>query len=668
MKKLLIMILLAVLLSGCQEEEKVSPYTALAEYIEKWQASEFNDMYDTYLTTTTKTAYTNEVFSEKYEKLYEDLETANLSIEILDKEIPWEEEASVTIPGKISFDTYVGKIEYSKDFVLEKTIAEDEKEKWNIQWDPSFILPNLELTDKVHFSTTYAERGEILDTEGNPMATNGEVFQVGVVPGKFNEEESLQRLSEILNMDEEYIKSQYTLSWAKPDYVMPIKKFLLEEEQTVMAAEEIEGISVKTVEERIYPLGQSAAHLIGYIGEVTAEDLESLEGYSPGDMVGKRGLEQLLEDRLKAKNGEKVYLEKEDGSQVDIVASEPINGETITLTINGKVQQNLFETLKEESGTAAVMDPTSGKVRGLVSLPTFDPNDYVLGLSSQQRQALEENPEKPTINRFSYTYSPGSTMKLLTAVVGLVNGEIDPAATYEINEKSWQKDDSWGGYKVNRYYEEDNIVNLESGLKFSDNIYFARAGLDMGAEKFQEGLSRLGVGEALPFIYPTVKSQISNSETIEDDVLLADTAYGQGELLMNIVHLASIYGGVVNNGKMMQPILLEEEEETVWQEEIVSSEQAILLKDYLRKIVTEGSSQKANVQGREMAGKTGTSEMKTEQGPSGDENGLFVAYDQQDPTLLTAMLVEGVDKKKPRGSTYVVELTRSFFEKIDVRE
>ncbi|WP_235864119.1 penicillin-binding transpeptidase domain-containing protein [Sutcliffiella halmapala] len=650
-----------LLLSGCQEE-RISPYNVMDKYIDTWHDLEFQEMYDTYLTATTKENFSYEVFVERYEKLYGDLEVENLNVELLNRDQPWEEVSSVTIPGKITFDTFAGKVEYEIDFVLEQETNEEEKETWYLQWDPSFILPSLTLTDKVRIASTIAERGEILDNEGNHLAQNGEVFEVGVIPGDFNEEQSLAALSKIINLEEEYIKSQYTLSWAQPDYLMPVKKFLLEDEQTVRAADEIPGVSVTRVKERIYPYGEAAAHLIGYIGEVSAEDLEELEGYSSGDKVGKRGLEQLLEERLRAKNGEKIYLEKEDGTTVDVVETDSQNGETIQLTINGNMQQTLFETLREESGTATVIDPISGKVRSLVSLPTFNPNDYVLGMSPGQKKAIDDNPEKPSLNRFSYTYSPGSTMKLLTAVIGLENGELDPADSYDINEKQWQKDVSWGDYKVTRYYENDNKVNLESGLKFSDNIYFARVGIDMGAEKFQNGLEKLGIGEAFPFIYPTVKSQTSNSESIDSEILLADTAYGQGEILLNIVHLASIYGGVVNNGNMMQPLLLEEEKESVWKEGIVSEDQAKQLQTNLRKVVSEGSSQNANVSNREIAGKTGTSEMKLEQGTTGSENGLFVAYDQQDPSLLTAMLIEGVEKKEPGGSTYTVGLTKRFYE------
>ncbi|MFE7062666.1 penicillin-binding transpeptidase domain-containing protein [Sutcliffiella sp. NPDC057660] len=668
MKKVIFALFFVLLLIGCQEEKKVSPYDVLDEYIGSWKENDYQKMYDTYLTNSTKENFTYDVFLERYEKLYGDLEIDNLTIEVLDKEQAWEEETSVTIPGKLSFDTFAGKVEYEKDFVMEKVIKEEEADSWTVHWDPSFILPDLELTDKVRIDSTTAERGEILDSEGNPMAHNGEVFQVGVVPGQFEEEKSLSLLASIINMDEAYIKSQYTLSWAQPDYDMPVKKFLLEDEEIVRKADEIGGVTVTRVKERIYPYGEAAAHLIGYIGEVSAEDLETLEGYAPGDKVGKRGLEQLLEERLRSQNGQKIYLEKEDGSTVDIVETASQNGETIQLTINSNLQQTLFETLKEEKGTAAVLDPSTGKVRSLVSLPTFNPNDYVLGLTTEQRQALENNPDQPTVNRFSYTYSPGSTMKLLTSVIGLENGSLDPNLAFDINSKEWKKDESWGDYKVVRYYENETKVDLESALKFSDNIYFAKVGLEMGPEKYQEGLEKLGVGEALPFTYPTVKSQISNSGTLDREILLADTAYGQGEFLLNIVHLASIYGGVINNGNMMQPLLLEEEPEKVWKENIVSEEQAKLLQTSLRKIVSEGSSQKANISGREIAGKTGTAEIKMEQGTTGTENGWFVSYDQQDPTMLTAMMIEGVEAKEPRGSTYTVEMTKRFYEALRVSQ
>lgn len=165
----------------------------------------------------------------------------------------------------------------------------------------------------------------------------------------------------------------------------------------------------------------------------------------------------------------------------------------------------------------------------------------------------------------------------------------------------------------------------------SDNIYFAMMATEMGAETFTEGLTRLGFGQEFPFEYPVADSQISNSGDLNREVLLADSAYGQGEVLMNIVHLASLYGGIVNDGTVMKPLLRANEEQEAWIDQMVSQENAKLLQNLLRKVVTEGTAKSINISGNKIAGKTGTAELKTSRDEEGAENGFFVSYDQSNP-------------------------------------
>ncbi|WP_053073687.1 penicillin-binding transpeptidase domain-containing protein [Bacillus sp. LL01] len=654
MKKLFLMIIMLFILAGCQKEP-VNPYDVLNEYITSWEKQEFSVMYEEYLQPQSKENVPLQLFEEKHKEVYNIFEMENLNIEVLNQEVVWEEQESVTIPGKITYDTFARKIDYEVNFVMEKVLDEEENEQWFIQWEPSFIFPDYELTDKFEIDYTNATRGEILDSEGNKLAANEEVMNLQIVPGEFNAERDLAKLSEMIDMSEEEITSLYTLSWAQPHYAMPIKDFREKDRPLVLELIEIEGVTNGRLMERVYPYEEATAHLVGYIDEITAEDLENFEGYEPGDRLGVTGIEGLYEKRLKGEKGLEVTQVKEDGSEKTIARTEPERGEDITLTINAEMQTELYEVMKDDAGHATVIDPTTGKVLSLVSTPAYDPNAINMGISLSKKKRLDDLKESGLVaseNRFRGTYSPGSTMKLLTAIIGLESGKLDPDHQYDIPEKQWDI----GGSKVTRVYEDDKKVNLGSGLNNSDNIYFAKAAVDIGIKDFEEGLAKLGIGEELPFAYqPYRDSQISNSGTIDSEVLLAHTAYGQGEILMNIVHLASIYGGVVNEGSMMKPLLLEEESSEVWKD-IVSPENAKLLQDNLRKTVTDGKSSVASLPGREIAGKTGTAEIKKEERL---ENGLWVSYDQKDPTLLTAMLIEDVIDRG--GSRYTIELTNKFY-------
>ncbi|MGM0754107.1 MAG: penicillin-binding transpeptidase domain-containing protein [Bacillota bacterium] len=651
----------SLLVAGCQEKPK--PDDRLQEYVDLWDKEKFDDMFTGYLTTTTKDTFKKEDFVTRYKDIYKDLEVRDVKVSYKkpEKEVDWDKETKAEFPLTISFNTLAGEVSYDKEITLTKE-KQGEDENWFVEWEPSFILPELEKGDKVGVESITAKRGDILDRNQQPLAMNGEAFELGIVPKEFNESD-LKKLSSLLDMSPESIQGKLDQSWVKPEFFVPIKKIALTERPLALEVIELGGLYSKRVPAREYPYGEAAAHLTGYIGKLTAEKLEKLKdkGYTAQSLMGLSGAEEVYEDQLRGKDGQRIYLKKQESEEVVTVAEQPVeDGKNITLTIDADMQKKIYEQMKNEAGTAAALNPQTGEALALVSTPAYDPNDFVLGMSSEKYKKLADDPKNPLRNRFPIAYSPGSTMKGITASAGLKSGKLDPNKIYDIKGKKWQKDDSWGNYKVVRVFDNDSKVDLESALKFSDNIYFARVGLEMGAETFIAGLKDFGFGDEIPTSYPIYKSQISNDGTISKEVQLADSAFGQGEVLMSIVHLASAYGGIINDGNMMKPRVLKDEEHEVWKENLLTKEQADLLKTDLRKVVTEGIAGKASVKGKAIAGKTGTAEIKAEQGTTGTENGLFVSYDQNDPTMVLAMLLEDVEDAG--GSTHTVEVTKRFYD------
>ena len=307
-----------------------------------------------------------------------------------------------------------------------------------------------------------------------------------------------------------------------------------------------------------------------------------------------------------------------------------------------------------EPGTAAVIDPKTGETLVLASSPAFDPNEFAIGVSSTRYNELTEDPNQPLLNRFAATYAPGSAIKPVTAAIGLAAGTLKPEKGHTINDNKWQKDDSWGNFKVSRLYSPPNPVDLKKALVYSDNIYFAMEALSMGRDQFVEGLTKFGFGEEIPFSYPLRKSQISNDGKIASEGQLADTSFGQGQMLMNIVHLASSYAPIINDGKMVKPILFADEQKgEVWKEGLISPEHAAILRTDLREVITDGSAKAANLPSIKISGKTGTAELKSSQDESGKENGFFVAYPTDDTSYIIAMMIEGVEDQG--GSGHVVK-------------
>ncbi|MGM8216381.1 penicillin-binding transpeptidase domain-containing protein [Bacillaceae bacterium W0354] len=679
MRRFFIAIFILFILVGCsdnQEEEKeetLTPYDYLKNYISLWEKQDFQTMYDEYLLDRTKAKYSYEDFGERYEHLFDALEVTDLNIEIVEEiELTDEQLKELTeyeIPIRISFNTMAGPVDYKNNVMLYKNVVNefeqeesDQEESWQIDWNHSFILPRLADGDEVRIRTLPANRGEIVDRNGKLLATNGEVYEVGVTLQSFNES-SLSKLANILDVSEEYIRAKYKQSWVQPHHFVPIKKFLLDDERIVSQAVSIDGVTSRIVIDRIYPYGEKTAHLVGYIGAINQEELETLEeeGYTATDRIGKRGLEQLFEKQLKGEDGVEIYIVKENQSTQSIVKSEPQNGETIQLTIDMNIQEKLFNIVKEERGTAITLDPKTGEITSLISTPTFNPNDFILGMTDKQYQQFINDEAKPNINRFAATYSPGSTIKPISSVIGFETNVLDPYEIKQINGKRWQKGESWGNYHVTRVYDQHNEVDLEKAIAFSDNIYFAMLALNIGGKQFTSGLEKLGFNEQLPFVYPVTQSQISNSGGLNDEVLLADTAYGQGELLVNIVHLASLYGGIINDGQVMKPTLLTDEQSSVWIENMITDEQAKLLQQYLRGVVSEGTAKSLNISGRNMAAKTGTAELKSSyEDEVENQNGWVMTYDQNNPDLLLGMMIEGVQEHG--GSGHVVNLAKQFFE------
>ena len=656
----MLLILFVVLLVGCNQEPR--PEDRMTQYIELWKDQKFAEMYD-YLSTTAQATVSKEDFVSRYEKIYSDLGIQDLTISFVEpEEEEKDKENSIHYPFSASMESVAGKIEFDHSATLIKETKND-NENWYMDWDTTYIFPKLGEGDKIGLSETQAKRGEIQDRNGQPLAMNGMVYEVGIVPRNMGEQrdEVISQVASLLDLSVEQINNKLNASWVKPELFVPIIKIPLDNRDLVAEVTGLAGVQSKQVEARVYPLKENTAHLIGYVGPITAEELEELKGkgYNNHDLIGKRGLEQVLDERLKGENGVKVTINKEDDSQDVLAQKEVRDGENVQLTIDANTQTKLMEQLNGEAGTAVVLHSTTGETLGLVSSPSFDPNNLTLGATSEQWAALENHPLKPLLNRFAASYAPGSVIKPLTAAIGLKEGTLDPNKTMNVSGLQWQKDASWGNYFVTRVRDASNI-NLEKAILYSDNIYFAQTALGLGKDKLINGFKGFGFEEKIPYAYPLEQSKTGS---LDSEIKVADSGYGQAEVEMNVLHLATTYTPFVNGGTMITPtLLLEEEDGKPWKEKVISTEVATQISSLLENVVNhpEGTGYPAKIEGVPLAGKTGTAEFKVKQGEKGHENGWFVAYNTDTPSLLIAMMIEGVQDKG--GSKTVVEKVRNMFE------
>ena len=545
-------------------------------------------------------------------------------------------------------------------------IKEDNKLK--IDWSSNMIFPNLNGTDKVKVSTSKAIRGKILDRNGKELATNGKISSVGIVPGKLgeNKTESINKIAELLNLSSETIENKLKASWVKDESFVPIKNVSMDENDLKEKLLQIKGVMISSTNGRIYPLGEAAAHLTGYIQSITKEELEKNPEYSSTSLIGKTGLEKRYEKELKGKDGIEIYIADSEGNKKDtIIKKEKVDGENIKITIDSIIQNNLYKELKNDEGLFVVMNHKTGEIIALVSTPSYNVNKMALGVSSEEWKELQENEKTPLLARYTQKYCPGSTFKPITGAIGLSTNSLKTTDTFSYSGKSWQKDKSWGDYNITTLTAYSGEKNLKNALIHSDNIYFAQATLQIGKDNFINGLKKLKFGEDIDFEFNLSKSQFSNSDTIKSETLLADSGYGQGQILVNPIHMASIYSSFANNGNMVKPYLeYKENKETEYLAKEVFTKDAVQeIKNDLIQVVEnpEGTAKDMKINGVTIAGKTGTAELKVSKDSEGDTIGWFDCFTVDDSNM-PYVIVGMVEKaNKNGGSHYVIPMIRRLF-------
>ncbi|QSS98732.1 penicillin-binding transpeptidase domain-containing protein [Pontibacillus sp. ALD_SL1] len=644
--------LVLVTLVACSEQPK--PEDTFTSYMDAWEKGEYGEMYEL-LSEGAKEGITKEEFTELYTNSYEKMSMENLEVTYgLSEEQNQDKESSPVFDFDVTMETIGGKIDFSHKAELIYEEGE-ETDRWAMKWAYSMIFLEMEEGDTVQVDTVSPERGEIYDVNGEGLAVKGPVLEVGIVPGVMeNEEELKKRLSEILGLSVEKIDQKLNQSWVKDDLFVPLAMVADTDKKrldAILKGDLPRGYKVISGKKaRVYPLGEAAAHLTGYVGNITAEELEERKGkgYSSIDRIGKSGLELVYEEKLRGTPGFKVYITKDREEAEDILLTEkPVqNGEDLTLTIAKNVQETVYKEMEDDSGTAAAINPSTGEVKALVSTPAYDPTALSLGLSS----------EGPTLNKFTRTYSPGSTFKPITASIGIETGTIQPDEEMTINGETYK---AKAGYKVTRVPSAvDTQVNLRDALVRSDNIYFARKIVEMGVDTFQEQARQFGFNEDLPFPYSIQKSQLANENSIGSESLLAATGYGQGEVEMSSLHLAMTYTPFVTGGTLLKPTLLADEGTgQAWHENVISQETASLLTERLKAVVedAEGTAHDAVIEGLKIAGKTGSAELKRAGEEDGQVNGWFVAWNTESNNLLVSMMIEDAED----GSHEVVPKVKS---------
>ena len=659
----------ALFLSSCTKTD--SAVTIFNDFKGKWQKGNYKAMYGM-LSKKAKSSISEKDFVDRYTNIYKGIEEKNLAVKIKNEKSIKEGSDTTKIPYTLNMDTIAGKVKISN---FEASLVKEDvdgKKQWKIDWAHNMIFPNLTKDDKVRVNVNAAKRGELYDRNGKGLAVNGTIISLGIHPVKFNinKDANTSALAKVLDIDASIIESKLKAN-TNPDQFVPVVKMSPDDKDRLNAALKIDGVISYNNTGRIYNGGEAFGSLIGYIGPITAEELKKAEGqgYTSGSFIGKAGLEQVYEKRLKGQSGAEIYISKQkDGKEVkkiSIVKSEAKDGETIKLSIDADLQSKIYAEMNKDAGASTAVNPKTGQVLAMVSSPSYDSNIKVTYTTNSQAAAWKQSAKDPFQNRFKQVYSPGSVFKLVTAATGLSTGKIKTTDTLNVQGLNWQPDKSWGSYMITRVKDPGKAVNLEDALVYSDNIYFAKAALAIGKSDFVKGCAGFGIGEALPFDYPIAKSQVTNGGDIKNDVALADSGYGQGQILVSPINIALMYSSLVNDGNIMTPSLELSSESTpkVWKEKAISADNIKILTDDLTAVIenTDGTGHAAKIDGIPLLGKTGTPELKkNNDDKNAIENGWFVCLNTKDPKLCVSMIVEDV---RTRGeSHYVVPKVKNIME------
>jgi penicillin-binding protein 2 len=487
--------------------------------------------------------------------------------------------------------------------------------------------------NSVRFRLIKPLRGLVMDRNGIVLVDNKPSFDVLFIPNrnKANElsVEKLKKLYESKSMifpfDPSLLKNAKPYLPVKLDKNVSMEKIALVETNAL----NLPGIYVDVSPIRLYLDGEVLAPVIGYTGEISKEEIENnRDKYAYGDISGKHGLERFFDEYIRGKRGAELVEVNVYGREIkNLGRINPVSGYNMLLTIDTDLQKAAWEAIAGKAGSAVAMDPRDGSILAMVSSPSFDPNLFNEGISSELWNQLQSNPFAPLSNKaISGQYPPGSTYKLIVATAALEEGIITPDTKVFCNGSFTLGNRTYRCWKKGGH----GHVDLHKAIVGSCDVYFYTVGKMLGVDKIAEYAKRFGLGELtgidLPNekkgLVPTKDWKLKKKKEVWQMGETISIAIGQGFNLVTTLQLANAFGTFANGGTLWRPYLVKQIQTTdgkVYKEFspmkksdlLLSKETMEILNDALKGVVNEpgGTGQNAKLSGVEVCGKTGTSQV-----------------------------------------------------------
>lgn len=541
-----------------------------------------------------------------------------------------------------------------------------------------------------------APRGNIYDQNSNQLATNMASYNFEIFPADLPKDQAERE--KIYDLIEEYTTFSKTDITSKVGEkgLYNLDPIILEENVDRDKAmlweiyfKDISGVIINKKPIRKYLADSGLAHILGYTGKITQEELDSNQDYKITNDFGKSGIEQIYESQLKGTDGmQQMEVDSLGRLQRMLAVKSPLPGNNLYLTINLNLQKNMEKFLSEESrslggknAVALAINPQTGGILGMVSLPYYDNNIFQSSNRNAEYQKLLDDPNTPLINRaISGVYPSGSTIKPMIAAAGLESNVITG---------NTKLDTSIGVIRIGEWSFPDwkvhGVTDVRQAIAESNDIFFYAVGggwdkiNGLGVNKIDEYLTKFGFGAKSKIdlsgeSYGLVPTPDWKKKVKNDSWYIGDTyhlAIGQGDFLTTPLQLANAISSIANGGKLLQPHLLDKITDSagkllsefptkIVREKFISDNNIQIVREGMRQAVLSGSARQLNTLNVTSAGKTGTAQF----GSGQETHSWFVAFAPYDnPQIVLVVLVEGGGEGNSTAVPVAKQILESYFNK-----
>lgn len=503
-----------------------------------------------------------------------------------------------------------------------------------------------------------AARGEVYDQQGKLLVTNRPAVNLSVIPAEINSYQSFSEvLGSIIPADIYSIQGNLEKSNQNSFKAQTIKRDL--DKNQIIAIEEqrykLKGSLLNIQPERKYLYQDLAAHILGYVNEISLEELSNdyFSHLSGGDIIGKAGIERTYDAFLRGIKGNKEVEVDALGREITTLQfKEPIPGNDVHLTIHSDLQKYIQDLMTDKKGAVIVSEPSTGKVLSMVSQPTYNPNIFTQQISETDWQEIVLSEDNILCNRsIQGVYPPGSVFKLITAIAALEEGIV------QLDDHVYCPGSFRLGEMVFRCWRETGHgqQTIREAIANSCNVFFYTMGQKLGIDTLNRYARMFGLGEKTGVDLPgelsgLVPSQDWKRRTFNVAWYPGDTinmSIGQGYLLVTPLQIHNMACIIANEGSFFKPFhvekitdpsgqLIQENKPVLVSQTGISRETFRIVKEGMRNVILKGTGWKANIDEIPLAGKTGTA-----QNPQGENHGWFVGFAPvENPEICVTVFVE----------------------------